>query len=52
MEYRKVINLLINEPTLPSTFRIKNCVEINEQLHGMYNTNNKIKFKTTMLKSS
>ena len=33
-------------------FRTKNWIEINDQSRGVYKTNNDIRFKTTMLKSS
>ena len=49
MEYQKVINLLENAPNQPTKFRTKNWVEINVDLHGTYNTNSQIKFKTSML---
>ena len=48
-EYQKIINLLNN---LLSKFRTKNLVEINDNSHGTYNTNSRIKFKNIMLKSS
>ena len=51
MEYQKIINLLENTPNQTSKFRIKNWVEINDDVRGTYNANNKIKFKTSMLKS-
>ena len=41
-----------NESTQPSKLRTKNWVEINDDTGGTYNSNNQIKFKTTMLKSS
>ena len=41
-----------NESTQPSKLRTKNWVEINDDTRGTYNSNNQIKFKTTMLKSS
>ena len=44
--------LLNNAPNLPSKFRTKNWVEINDESRGTYNVNSEIKFKTTMLKSS
>ena len=50
MEYQKVINLLDNENTDLSKFKIKNWVEINYDGHEKHGTKN-IKFKTTMLKS-
>ena len=45
MEYQKITNQ-------PSTFRTKNWVEINDDVHGTCNTNTQIKFKTSMLESS
>ena len=52
MEYQKVINLLDNASNEPSKFRTKNWVEISDESRGTYNTNIRIKSKTTMLKSS
>ena len=52
MEYRKIINLLDNTPNQTTKFKTKNWVEINDEAHGMYNTNGQIKFKSSMLKSS
>ena len=49
MEYQKLINLLDNTRNHPSKFRTKNWVGINDA-RGMYNTNNQIKYKTSMLK--
>ena len=43
--------MLDNTPNQPTKFRIKNWVEINDESHGMYNTNIQIKFKTSTLKS-
>ena len=37
---------------LPSKFKTKNWVEINDESRGTYNVNCQIKFKTIMLKSS
>ena len=51
MEYQKVINLLENAPNQPTKFRTKNWAEINVDLHGTYNTNSQIKFKTSMLRT-
>ena len=52
MEYQKIANL-IDDNTLnqPSKFRTRNWIEINDEPRGVYNVNNQIKFKTTMLKS-
>ena len=52
MEYQKIINLLENAPNLPTRIRTKNWVEINDEERGTYTTNNQIKFKTSMLRSS
>ena len=41
-----------NQTTRPFKFRTKTWVEINDQSDETYGTNSKIKFKTTMLKSS
>ena len=47
-----MINLWDNTPNQPTKFRTKNWVEINDDSHGMYNTNSQIKFNTSMLKLS
>ena len=52
MEYQKIANLLDDASNQPSKFRTRNLVEINDESRGVYNVNSKIKFKTTMLKSS
>ena len=44
--------MLDNTPNVPSEFRIRNWVEINRKLRGVYDANNDIKFKTTMIRSS
>ena len=49
MEYQKIINLLGNASSLPSKFRTKYWIGINDQSVGVYNDSN-IKFKTTMLR--
>ena len=51
MEYKKN-NLLDNISNQSSNFRTKFWVEINDESTGVYNTNNQIKFRTTMLKPS
>ena len=43
--------VLDNTPNQPTKFRTKNWIEINDDVHRMYNTNSQIKFKTSMLKS-
>ena len=52
MEYQKTIYFLDNTPNQPSKIRAKNWVKINGDSLKIYNTNSRIKFKTTMLKSS
>ena len=52
MEYQKKKNLLDNKPNQPSKFRTKNCVEINDDSHGVYNIGSQFRFRTMMLKSS
>ena len=44
--------MLDSTPNQLSKFRTKNCIEINDQLRGVYNVNSDIRFKTTMLRSS
>ena len=44
--------MLDDASNLPSKFRTKNWVEINDESRGTYNVNSQIKFKTTILKSS
>ena len=50
MEYQKIINFVDIAVTQPSKLRLKSCVEIYDNAHGMYNTNSQVKFKTTTLK--
>ena len=52
MEYQKIINFLDNTPNQPSKFRTKNRVVTNDDLHGIYNANNQMKFKTSILRLS
>ena len=52
MEYQKIINLLRNANNQPSRFRTKKWVGVNDEARGIYNTNNQIKCKNAMLKSS
>ena len=51
-EYKKIINFLDNATNQPSKFKTKNWVEIDDDARGKYNTNNQIKFKASVLKSS
>ena len=41
-----------NTPNRQPKLRLKNWVEINDNLRWTYNTNSQIKFKTSMLRSS
>ena len=53
MEYQKIANLIDdNTPNQPSKFKTRNWIGINDESRVAYNVNSKIKFKTTMLKSS
>ena len=50
MEYQKIENLLDNEVMLsasnkPSKFRMRNSVEINDDIRGAYSLNNKLDLK-------
>ena len=49
MEYQKILNLLNDQP---SKFRTRKWVEINDGARGTYSLNKKIKFRTSMLRSS
>ena len=44
--------MLDNTPTQPSKFKIKNWVEIYDELWRTYNEDNQIRFKMSMLRSS
>ena len=44
--------MLVNISYQSSNFRTKYWVEINDESAGVYNSNNQIKFRTTMLKPS
>ena len=52
MKYQKIANLIDDTSNQPSKFRTRNWVETNDESRGTYNVNSRIKFKTTMLKSS
>ena len=52
MEYQKIINFLDFTTNKTSKIRAKNWVKIDDDLRGTYNTNNQIKYKSSMLKSS
>ena len=44
--------MLDNTPNQPTKFKTKNCVEINDDSRGTYNTNSQNKFKTSLLRSN
>ena len=46
MECQETINLLDNKPNQPSKFRIKNWVEMSDNLWRTYNTDSPSEFKT------
>ena len=52
MEYQKIINLLVNTPNQTYRFKAKNRVQINDESQGIYNGDNQIRFKTTILRWS
>ena len=49
---KKILIILIYKTNQPTIFRTKNWVEINDDARGMYNTDNQIKFKTSMSRPS
>ena len=52
MKYQKIINLLDNTSNQPFNFRTKNWVKINNKLRGNHDSNNDIKFETSMIRTS
>ena len=52
MKYPKIKSLSGNTPNQRFKFRIKICVDINDDAQGTYKINSQIKFKISMLKSS
>ena len=52
MEYQNIINLLDNIANQPTRFSTNDWVKTNDDARGTYNTNSRIKFKTSMLTSS
>ena len=40
----KIINLLDNTSNKPSKSRTKNCIEINDDIRGVYSPNKNIRF--------
>ena len=51
MEYQKISNLLGNIPDKVSRFITEKCIEVHDRSGETYNTNKKIRFKTSMLRS-
>ena len=51
MEYQKIINLIFNTLSQPSGFRARNYIKINDEQREMYDEDNQIKFKSSMLGS-
>ena len=45
MEYQKKANLLDSASNKPFKFRIRNCVEINDDIRGAYSPNKKLDLK-------
>ena len=43
IEYQKILNFLDKTLNQLSKFRTKNCIEINDQSSGVYNTNSDIR---------
>ena len=52
MEYQEIINLLDNTPNHSVNSRTKNWDEINDDSSGKFESNDEIRFKTSMLRSS
>ena len=46
------MTFLDNTPNQPTELRTKNWIEINDNARGTYNTNNRIGFKNSIVKSS
>ena len=52
MEYQKIASLLNNASNKPSKFRTRNWAEINDDIREAYSSNEHIRFKTAMPRSS
>ena len=52
MEYQKIVNSLDDTSNKLSKFTTRNWAEINDPSRLTYNTNNGIKFKTSMIRSN
>ena len=51
MAYQKIVNLLDNTSNQPSKFRIKNCIKINDDSCGTYDTGSQVGVKLQCLTS-
>ena len=51
MDYQKIVNLLDDTANLPSKFRARNCVEVNDESKRKYD-NNSIRFKASVIRSN
>ena len=52
MKYQKVLDLLNDTTNQPSKIWTSNWLETNAESRGTYNVSNKIKFKTSMIRSN
>ena len=52
MEHQKIARFLNDESNKPSKLRTRNWVEISDNVRGEYSSDNQIRFKTKMLRSS
>ena len=52
MEYQKIVNSLDDTSNKLSKFTTRNWAEINDASRLTYNTNNDIRFKTSMIRSN
>ena len=52
MKYQKVLDLLDDTTNQPSKIWTSNWLETNAESRGRYNVSNKIKFKTSMIRSN
>ena len=52
MKYQKILDLLDDTTNQPSKIWTSNWLETNAESRGTYNVSNKIKFKTSMIRSN
>ena len=52
MKYQKILDLLDDTTNQPSKIWTSNWLETNAESRGTYNASNKIKFKTSMIRSN